>query len=123
MYAAGDLPAGNTLRYTLSGIPKETSTSSSTSTSELNPNRSILFGAAALGLALILAGAWIYIRDHQKVEENNYRDEGEEFTSPEEVMDAIIALDDLHQAKRISHESYQKRRNELKEILRNELKD
>jgi hypothetical protein len=34
------------------------------------------------------------------------------------VMDAIIALDDLHQAKRLSNQAYQKRRNELKEILR-----
>lgn len=123
MYAAGDLPAGNTLRFTLSGIPKEPSTLPSTSTSESEPNRSILFGAGALGLALILAGAWIYIRDRQSIEENNHKDEIGEFESPVEVMDAIIALDDLHQAKRISNEAYQKRRNELKEILRNELKD
>jgi len=123
MYAAGNLPAGNTLRFTLSGIPKEASTSPPASTIESNPNRSILFGAAALGLALILAGAWIYIRDHQNFEENNQRDEGDEFESPEEVMDAIIALDDLHQAKRISDGPYQKRRNELKEILRNEISD
>ena len=118
MYAAGDLPAGNTLRFTLSGTPKDTSSLSSTSTSASKPNRNILFGAAALGLALILAGAWIYIRDRQHYEENNHRDEGGEFESPEEVMDAIIALDDLHQAKRISNEAYQKRRNELKEILK-----
>jgi mono/diheme cytochrome c family protein len=114
MYAAGDFPAGSTLRFTLSGTPKE----ASTSTAESKPNRSILFGAAALGLALILAGAWIYIRDRQHIEENNHKDEGGEFESPEEVMDAIIALDDLHQAKRISSEAYQKRRNELKEILK-----
>jgi mono/diheme cytochrome c family protein len=123
MYAAGNLPAGNTLRFTLSGIPKEPSTLPSTSTSESEPNRSILFGAGALGLALILAGGWIYMRDRQRIEENNHKDEIGEFESPEEIMDAIIALDDLHQAKRISNEAYEKRRNELKEILRNELRD
>ncbi len=33
-------------------------------------------------------------------------------------MDAIIALDDLNQAKKISNQAYHKRRNELKEILK-----
>jgi hypothetical protein len=33
-------------------------------------------------------------------------------------MDAIIALDDLHRAKKISEGAYQKRRTELKEILK-----
>jgi len=34
------------------------------------------------------------------------------------VMDAIIALDDQHRAKKISDEAYQKRRAELKDILK-----
>ncbi len=38
--------------------------------------------------------------------------------SSEAVIDAIIALDDLHRAKKISDEAYQKRRAELKEILK-----
>jgi len=34
------------------------------------------------------------------------------------VMDAIIALDDLHRAKKIPDEAYQARRAELKEQLK-----
>ena len=46
-------------------------------------------------------------------------DEAEpEFESSEKVLDAIIALDDLHRAKKISGEAYQKRRAELKDTLR-----
>ena len=34
------------------------------------------------------------------------------------LMDAIIALDDLHRAGKLSDEAYQQRRNELKEELK-----
>ena len=118
MYAAGDLPAGNTLTFILSGTPNDISTSTSSSTPETGTNQNILIGAGALGLVLILAGAWMFMRDRQRVEENNHRNGEAEFESPEEVMDAIIALDDLNQAKKISNHAYQKRRNELKEILK-----
>ena len=120
MYAAGDLPAGNTLVFTLSGTPTDpsTSTSTTTSTPETRTNLSILIGAAALGLGLIAAGAWMFMRDRRQLEGTNHKEEGNGFESPEDVMDAIITLDDLHQAKRISNEAYQRRRNELKEILK-----
>jgi len=50
------------------------------------------------------------------LEDEDYDDEVE-FESAEEVMDAIIALDDLHRAKKIPDEAYQLRRAELKELL------
>ena len=118
MYAAGDLPAGNTLSFILSGTPNDISTSTSSSTPETGTNQNILIGASALGFVLILAGTWMFMRDRHRVEENNHRNGEAEFESPEEVMDAIIALDDLYQAKKISNQAYQKRRNELKEILK-----
>ena len=120
MYAAGDLPAGNTLAFTLSGTPDDKSTAVATTTSTTNANQSILIGAAAVGLVLILAGAWMStrVRGRQHIEGHSHQDEGDGFESPEEVMDAIIALDDLNQAKKISNEAYHKRRNELKEILK-----
>jgi hypothetical protein len=40
---------------------------------------------------------------------------GEE--SPEEIMDAIIALDDLYAARKLPEEAYRKRRAELKDKL------
>ncbi|HMD79845.1 MAG TPA: hypothetical protein VKE92_00975, partial [Anaerolineales bacterium] len=58
------------------------------------------------------------VRGRQHIEGQNHQDEGDGFESPEEVMDAIIALDDLNQAKKISNQVYHKRRNELKEILK-----
>jgi hypothetical protein len=60
----------------------------------------------------------MYLRDRNRAEDSNGEEGKEEFESAEDVMDAIIALDDLHRAKKISDESYQKRRAELKEILK-----
>ena len=41
-----------------------------------------------------------------------------DFESTDEVMDAILALDDLHRAGKISDQAYQNRRNELKDIIK-----
>ena len=121
-YFAGGLNAGDVLTFTVSGTPKASATSAGTDTSSATSKNTLLIGAAGLGLALILAGAWLYLRDRNRVEEaiedEEEDDEEEEFESSEDVMDAIIALDDLHRAKKISDEAYHKRRAELKEILK-----
>ena len=84
-----------------------------------NTNQNLLIGAGALGVALILASAWMYLRDRNREEESTgVQDEGNEFETSEDVIDAIIALDDLYRSKKISDGTYQKRRAELKEILK-----
>jgi hypothetical protein len=45
-------------------------------------------------------------------------EKSDEFEDPESLMDAIIALDDLHRAGKIPDEAYQQRRNELKDALK-----
>jgi hypothetical protein len=77
-----------------------------------------LIGAGALGIALILAGAWMYLRDRNRGEDSGVEEKDDEFESSEDVIDAIIALDDLHRARKISDEAYQKRRAGLKDILK-----
>ena len=114
VYSVQSLPAGEILKFKVSGQPSEAS-GSTTSTSTVNQN--LLLGAAALGLALIAAGAWLYMRDRNSSEETDEGQE-EEFESTEEVLDAIVALDDLHRDKKISDDAYQKRRAELKDILK-----
>lgn len=108
-FSASDLKAGDTLNFTISGRPK---TSSATG---IDTRQGLLIGAGVLGILLILAGAFLYIRDRRRDEE--YNNEAE-FESTDEVMDAILALDDLHRAGKISDEAYQTRREELKEILK-----
>ena len=115
VYVAENLNAGDDLTFTVSGSPKASSTTDSGST---GINSNLLIGAGGLGIALILVGAWMFLRERKPMQKDDEEDDEDEFESSEEVMDAIIALDDLHRAKKISDESYQKRRAELKEILR-----
>lgn len=118
-YLASGLKAGDTLTFTVSGAPKDSASADSAASN----NTTLLIGAGGLGVALILAGAWMYLRDRKRTEEDEGDEEEDEeeeneFESSEDVMDAIIALDDLYRAKKISDEAYQKRRAELKDILK-----
>jgi mono/diheme cytochrome c family protein len=96
---------------------------------DLENRQLVLIAAGALGLTLIIAGGWMFVRDRKREDrENEHEEVGEdgedgeddeaEFDRAEEVMDAIIALDDLFRAKKISEQAYHERRDELKEILR-----
>lgn len=112
-YSASSLSAGSPFEVSLSGKVK--------SAASVDNRQVLLIGAGAFGLVLILAGVWMFFRDRGRQEDEDF-DEGEEsedeFENTEEIMDAIIALDDLYRAKKIPDEAYQKRRAELKERLK-----
>lgn len=113
MYSSSSLSAGSPLEMTLSGRVKSAAAGS-------DNRQTLLIGAGAFGVVLILAGVWMFLRDRNKLDEDDFEndDEEDEFETAEEVMDAIIALDDLHRAKKIPDEAYQMRREELKNHLK-----
>jgi hypothetical protein len=115
MYSSAALSAGTALDMTLSGKVKTTAGGAA-----VDNRQTLLIGAGAFGVVLILAGVWMFMRDRDKLEEDEFddADDEEEFETAEEAMDAIIALDDLHRAKKIPDEAYQKRREELKARLK-----
>jgi hypothetical protein len=116
VYTASGLEKGASLDFTLKGQPQESTA--------VNPdptqNKNLLFGIGGLGVALILAGAFLFWRDRNRTEESDDEDdeEDDELQDPESLMDAIVALDDLHRAGKIPDEAYQKRRGELKDALK-----
>jgi len=112
MYSGTGLSAGSPLEITLSGKVK--------SATAVDNRQTLLIGAGAFGVVLILAGVWMFLRDRGKPDDDLEDSEEDEdgFETAEEVMDAIIALDDLHRAKKIPDEAYQLRREELKERLK-----
>ncbi len=111
IYSAESLEAGDSLEIGLSGRPKISSVKLATDT-RLN----LLVGLVALTAAVLIAGVWLY---------SNSRDQGElegvsgleEETDPNTLMDAIIALDDLHKAGNLPDGAYQERRSRLKACL------
>jgi mono/diheme cytochrome c family protein len=114
-YTAGGLDKNESIEFTLKGKPQETAVNP-----DVTQNKNLLIGIGALGVALILAGAWMFWRDRNRKEESDDEEdkEDEELQDPESIMDAIIALDDLHRAGKIPDEAYQQRRGELKEALK-----
>lgn len=113
VYSVSSINAGDIFEYTLKGEPAGTTDA----TADITQNQTLIIGVGGLGLALIVAGVWMYLRDKKKVEEMEY-DEEDELDDTESIMDAIIALDDLHRTGKISDEAYQQRRDELKNALK-----
>jgi mono/diheme cytochrome c family protein len=117
VYTAPAVEQGASLDFTLTGEPKQTTAASP----EPAQNQTLLIGIGALGLVLVLAGVWMYLRDRNKeedFEEEDEEDENDEFEDTDSIMDAVIALDDLHRAGKISDEAYKTRRAELKDALK-----
>jgi mono/diheme cytochrome c family protein len=108
-FSATDLKAGEVFDFSVSGKP------GANTIAGIDPRQGILIGGGALGGLLIVAGVFLFYRDRRRKVDNG----GEAgFESADEVMDAILALDDLHRAGKISDPAYQLRRTELKEILK-----
>jgi hypothetical protein len=106
-FSASGFRTGDVLDFTVNGMPQ-------TAFSANNLPQILFIGAVVLGLILIGAGIWFFFRNQKNAPE----EDEDEFESADEVMDAILALDDLHRAGKINEEAYQGRRAELKEILK-----
>jgi len=120
LYTSESLAAGDTLAFTISGKPAAPSADSG-----VDSQTSLVIGLAGLGILLIGAGMYFFIRDRGKDSEEDLDEEDadleDSLTDAESIMDAIIALDEQHKSGGISEEAYQKRRAELKERLKNKI--
>ena len=121
VYNGSMLPAGENLELAISGKLSGGGISLSSGSTT-----SVIIGLAAFGFALIVAGVWLYQRSRTS---NGERAEDiepptaiagdtPETESAETLMDAIIALDDLHKEGELPEDAYLKRRAELKARLR-----
>lgn len=123
VYKLPVLQAGDTISFSLSGTPG----ANASPVAGLDTSTGILIGVGALGLAFILAGVVLYLRDRNAKKEVDLEEDDElddENTQPQpqpdpdELMDAIIALDDQYRNGNISKEAYEQRRAELKAQLK-----
>jgi hypothetical protein len=116
VYGFGPVQADGSLSVKLSGQPSTAAAGTETATTSKQP---LIIGAGVLGILLIGLGAWLYLRDRKRDDVPDEEEEdGDEFEDSSSVLDAIIAIDDLHRAGKIPDEAYQKRRAELKEQLK-----
>ena len=117
MFNGSNLSAGDMLSLEFSGRPKLDSTQV---ISNLGGDKtSLMVGFAGFGIALIVAGVYLW-RKNRNVE-GEWLDgefEGEPFEeTSEDIMDAIIALDDQYKNGELPEGAYRQRRAELKKKL------
>lgn len=109
VYTAKAINKGESYDFTLTGEPENTAVNP-----DVTQNKTLLIGMGAFGFVLILAGAWMFLRDRRRADD----DEENEEDDPDAIMDSIIALDDLYREGKLPEDAYNKRRNELKDALK-----
>lgn len=108
VYNSPPLPAGASVSMEISGAPGGNAAS-------LAGQPGALYAVGALGILLILAGVYMFWRERSRPHEAAGDDD---LSDRDSLLDAIIALDDLHQAGKLSDDAYQLRRAELKSRLK-----
>jgi hypothetical protein len=120
-YNTHNMAAGDELSFSLSGLPG--SGSDWFNTEALSASTSLVVGLGAFGVVLIAVGIYLWQRNRQVEEDWDEVDQYDEAPSeadetPEDLMDAIIALDDLYKTGELPEQAYQQRRVELKARLK-----
>lgn len=123
VFNAGAFEPGQTLTVTASGTPG----TATQVVSGTNTTQNIIIGIGAFGLVLIVVGSWLFWRDRKRAnsEDEDLDDEdadeegGNAESTQDEIMDAIVALDDQLKSGNISEQAYKERRAELKAKLKN----
>lgn len=112
IYTGAGLTQGESLEFRLS-IESETSILSADGTEFLSQD--VLIGAGVLGGVIFLVGIWLIIRqrrDNLKMEEDPDLSDRHG-----QILDSIIALEDLYQEGEIVEKDYLKKRQELTDEL------
>jgi mono/diheme cytochrome c family protein len=121
VYNGQPLIADASLAITISGTP---STAAATTTAN-STRTGLMIGAGGLGLILIAIGVFLFLRDRARGNEDEEAGTDAEADSlgndPDDITDAIIALDEKFKAGGLSKEAYAVRRAELKERLKRAL--
>ncbi|NPA26601.1 MAG: c-type cytochrome [Chloroflexi bacterium] len=137
IYLGPEIEAGGEVAFKVSGFPKETPQGRVEEPSagwNLPQGKDLwlLVGLAALGLGLVVSGVWLYFRSDEEEEkaETGGATPSEASTAraatepeldetaipeglrndPEALLDAILALDELHREGKLPTEAYEKRR-------------
>jgi mono/diheme cytochrome c family protein len=114
VFSGENLAAGSQFELTISGRPRM----SAAGAVDPDSNTNLIIGLGAFGLALALAGAWLYRQSRVAAQEDDMGDGmDEEYADPDTLVDAIIALDDLYRQGDLPEEAYHQRRSELKSRL------
>jgi len=114
IYAGESIAAGEKLQFQISGNPETALTQDESLPSQVP---GYLFVVAALGAGMILAGIWLFIRNRTLSEDELEGDQIGSEEDREQILDQIIALEDLYNSGDIDEKDFQKKRKDLKKKL------
>jgi mono/diheme cytochrome c family protein len=122
MYSSDLIEAGSNFAMAISGSPQTGGAGL-----VLGSSRDLIIGLLAFGVALILAGGWLYIRTRNVRTDQDILDPDEGTLAEQDgedvdtLLDAILALDDQYKAGELPKDAYIKRRAELKSKIKDKL--
>ncbi|RME07605.1 MAG: hypothetical protein D6803_03500 [Anaerolineae bacterium] len=112
-FTAENIQSGEDLRFTISGLPR-----GGTTWVAGGENNSLVIGLSVFGLALIATGVYLWRRSHIEASyDAETADLPERDETVDDLLDAILALDNLYKQGEIPEEAYRRRRGELKARL------
>ncbi|HSM55766.1 MAG TPA: c-type cytochrome [Candidatus Sulfomarinibacteraceae bacterium] len=121
-YARQGLPAGDSVRFGLEGRPRQIATSAG-NVPLRDENTELLVGGGVLLLAVVLGGYALHLwRNNQAAPAGDVAVAPAPGSAPvagrrDELLQAIAALDDAHEAGEIDDAAYEEQRQALKEEL------
>ena len=113
VYSSGALNQGERLQFEISGNSEMILPEGKTSSALL---QNYWIGLAVLGTGMLLVGIWLFIRNRKA--ERSGVDTEEQIDARDQILDSIIALEDMFQRGDITEKTFQKKRDQLKEKLR-----
>jgi len=116
VYAGRGLSRGEELQFQIFENPESALIQDDPSSGQF---QGYLIGLAALGVAMILAGGWLFYRNRRLSGEKGEL-EGDQKVAEDDrnqILDQIIALENLYDTGEISEKSFLKKRQELKNKL------
>ena len=117
-YDASSLAAGAVLDMTISGSPQGASSSGGS-----GAQTGLVIALGIFGLVLIATGVFFFLRDRTRQRQVLVQEASASVSEngTDEIVDAIVALDNQYQAGGVARDLYEQRRSELKDRLRNRL--
>ena len=118
LYNGSSMLAGSEVHLVITGSPAGEVSSPTT-----GQNTNLIIGLGVLGLVLLLAGGWMYLRNRssEAAEKPTFQAIRISDEKPESLMDAILALDDLYKDGQLPEEAYLERRAVLKQRLKEKM--
>ncbi|RLD03594.1 MAG: hypothetical protein DRI65_12615, partial [Chloroflexota bacterium] len=112
VYSVLSIPRNERMQFQISVEPEVSA--APVDTPVFLPN-TVIITAGVLGGVLFLSGIWLYFRQRRRNLTEDASDE--KFSEREEILDSIIALEDLYHKGEITEKAYLKKRQELKDQL------